>query len=201
VYTAELCLIGLFSISAKRHGGSPGPLVVMVIFTILTTFYHRTMHQQVTPLTKTLPSSIVHRNEVERDGEEGDESDPLLGGTKSREPPPGLAGIFFKFLEPQKYASFEVNYKALATTRLGEPVPAMSKEQEDTAYLPPAQTSSSPTLWIAKDEAGVSEKEIESMPEELAATDEGAWITPSGKVEFDKQALRKLPVWKEKLYY
>jgi hypothetical protein len=202
IYTAELCLIGLFSISVKRHGGSSGPLILMIIFTILTIVYHRIMHNELNPLTRTLPSSIVHRNELEHDQDNGhEESAPLLAGTKPREPPSGLRGPFFKFFEPQKYESFEANYKILVGTRLGEPVPPMSEGQENKAYLPPAQTSKLPILWIAKDETGVSKEEIDSMPKELKVTDEGAWITASGNVEFDKQTLRELPVWKDKIFY
>jgi hypothetical protein len=202
IYTAELCLIGLFSISVKRHGGSSGPLILMVIFMIFTIVYHRIMYNELDPLTKVLPSSIVHRNELGRGGNDGsEESDQLLGGTTPREPPSGLGGLLFKFFEPQKYASFEANYQALITTRLGEPVPSMSEEQESKAYLPPVQTSKPPTLWIPKDETGISKKEIEAMPEEVKITDKGAWINANGKVEFDKQALRELPAWKDIIYY
>jgi hypothetical protein len=174
----------------------------MVVFTILTIIYHRVVYKELNPLTKTLPSSILHRNELGRDGDESeDEAAHLLGRSKPREPPSGLAGLVFKFFEPQKYASFEANYKALVATRLGESVPSMSEEQEAKSYLPPAQTSELPTIWIAQDETGISKKEIESMPEELKVTDKGAWITASGKVEFDKQSLRELPVWKDNVYY
>jgi hypothetical protein len=202
VYTCELCLIGLFSISAKRHGGSFSPLILMVLFTILTVVYHRIMHKELDPLTKTLPRAITHRHELEQGYDsDGSETGPLLGESRARELPSGMRGVFIRFLEPQKYASFAANYKALVATRLGEPVPSMSEKQEEEAYLPPAQKAKSPTLWIAKDETGVSRREMESMPEQLMVTDEGAWITPSGKVQFDKLALRDLPVWKSKLYY
>jgi hypothetical protein len=202
VYTAELSLIGLFSISVKRHGASKGPLILMVLFSVLTVVFHRVMHQNLNPLTKTLPSSIVHRSELDpSQGDDGEEQDPLLGGTNPRELPSGLGGFFFKFFEPQKYASFETNYKHLIKTSLGEPVPALSEEQEKKAYLPPAQTSNMSTIWIAKDDLGVSKHEIESLSKDLAVTDEGAWVDAKGKVKFDENDLRKLPIWKDTVYY
>lgn len=160
------------------------------------------MHRTLDPLTKTLPSSMVNRNEFEasRDGD-GEEQDPLLGGTEPPEPPSGVAGLFFKFFEPQKYVSFETNYKHLLKTSLGEAVPALSEEQEEKAYLPPAQTSKMPKLWIAKDDLGVSKKEIDAIGKDLDITDEGAWIDPTGKVRFDDSALRDLPIWKDNVYY
>ena len=55
IYTTEFCLIGLFAISVRRHGASAGPLVCMVVFTVLTIVYHRIMHKELNGLTKTLP--------------------------------------------------------------------------------------------------------------------------------------------------
>lgn len=202
VYTAELALIGLFSISVKRHGASQGPLFLMVIFSIFTVVFHRIMHRTLDPLTKTLPSAMVNRNELEPSrNDDGEEQDPLLEGSNPRELHSGVAGLFFKFFEPQKYVSFETNYKHLLKTSLGEPVSALSEEQENKAYLPPAQTSKAPKLWIAKDDLGVSKKEIEALGKDLEVTDEGAWVDPTGKVRFDESALRKLPIWKDNVYY
>lgn len=202
VYTAELSLIGLFSISVKRHGASRGPLILMVMFSVLTVVFHRIMHKTLDPLTKTLPSSMVNRSELgPSQNEDGEEQDPLLGSVSSRELHSGLAGLFFKFFEPQKYVSFETNYKHLLKTSLGEPVSSLSEEQAQKAYLPPAQTSKMPTLWIAKDELGVSKKEIEALGKDLEVTDDGAWVDEKGKVRFDENALRELPVWKESVYY
>jgi hypothetical protein len=174
----------------------------MIIFSVLTIVFHRVMHQNLNPLTKTLPSSMVHRSEMEsEEGEDGEESNPLLGGTNPRELPSGLGGFLFKFFEPQKYASFETNYKHLLKTSLGEPVSPLSEEQEKKAYLPPAQTSKMSTLWIARDDLGVSKKEIEALTKDLDVTDEGAWVNSKGKVQFDENALRELPIWKKNVYY
>ncbi|TLD21843.1 DUF221-domain-containing protein [Venturia nashicola] len=202
VYTAELALIGLFSISVRRHGASQGPLILMVIFSILTAVFHRIMHKTLDPLTKTLPSNAVNRSELDSyRNDDGEEQDPLLSVSEAHEPPSGVAGLFLKFFEPQKYVSFETNYKHLVRTSLGEPVSAMSEEQEQKAYLPPAQTSKTPKLWIAKDDLGVSKKEIEGLGKDLDITDEGAWVDPTGKVKFDESALRELPIFKANVYY
>lgn len=174
----------------------------MIIFSILTAVFHRVMHKTLDPLTKTLPSSMVNRSELEPiRNDDGEEQDPLLMGSNPREPPSGVAGLFFKFFEPQKYVSFETNYKHLLRTSLGEPVSGMSEEQEQKAYLPPAQTSKTPKLWIAKDDLGVSKKEIEALGKDLEVTDEGAWVDHTGKVRFDENALRQLPIWKDNVYY
>jgi hypothetical protein len=177
-------------------------LILMIMFSVLTIIFHRVMHTNLNPLTKTLPSSIVHRSELDpSEGEDGEEQDPLLSGSNPRELPSGLAGLFFKFFEPQKYASFETNYKHLLKTSLGEPVSALSEEQEKKAYLPPAQTSKMSTLWIARDDLGVSKNELEALGKDLEVTDEGAWVNTKGKVEFDENALRDLPIWKDTVYY
>jgi hypothetical protein len=201
IYTTELCLIGLFSISVKRHHGSAGPLILMILFTALTILYHRIMHKELNTLTKTLPSNVVREQEQRQngDGEEG-EDDPLLGGAP-RERPSGLRGIFAKFFEPQKYASFRSNLAMLNRTRLAEPVPALPEETEATAYLNPALTAKVPKLWIAKDELGTSKKLMQELPKEIEITDEGAWVDEKGRVHFDKQNLRDIPIWKDKLYY
>jgi calcium permeable stress-gated cation channel len=49
---------------------------------------------------------------------------------------------------------------------------------------------------------GLSKKEVEANEAEgIASTDAGAWIDEKGRVRFDEEGLRKLPVWKEKVPY
>jgi hypothetical protein len=202
IYTTEFCLIGLFSIFMKRHNSSSGPLILMLLFTALTIVYHRIMHKELNGLTKTLPANVVREQEQRLNAETGDEeeADPLLGNPP-RERPSGLHGLFLKFFEVQKYASFRSNLAMLNKTQLAEPVAALSEEKEASAYLNPALTAKVPTLWIPKDEFGTSTKLMKELPKEIEVTDEGALMDDKGKVHFDKQNLRDLPVWKDKVYY
>jgi hypothetical protein len=160
------------------------------------------MHKELNILTKTLPSNAVREVEQRQNGDEAvgeGEVDPLLGG-KPRESPSGLRGLFLKFVEPQKYASFRSDLTMLDRTRLGEPVPAMPEEDEN-AYLNPALTAKPPRLWIARDGLGTSKKLMHELPKEIQITDEGAWVDEKGNVYFDKQDLRQIPIWKDKVYY
>lgn len=200
IYTAEICLIGLFSLSVRRHNSSTGPLILMIIFTILTVVYHRIMHNELGPLTRTLPNNLVREREQSSDEEAG-EGDALLGGAEPREQPSGLRGLFLKFFEPQKYASFHSNLRSLSKTRLGEAVPSIDDDKQESAYQHPSLTSNVPTLWIAKDELGTSKKLIEEVGKDIKVSDEGAWIDDKGKLEFDKENLRSMPIWKEHICY
>jgi calcium permeable stress-gated cation channel len=201
VYLSELCLIGLFSLAVKRHRSSSGPLILMVVLTVLTVVYQRTMHKSLIPLTMTLPSNIVNQLHSEEDQDRYSERRPLLGISSSRDTSSGLKGAFLKFMEPQRYASYEIIYKALIRTRLGESVPPLSKDQERNAYLHPALKSTIIKIWVPKDKEGISDREIEETRKYIDITNEGAWIEDNGTIQWDKANLRKLPVWKDKAYY
>ena len=200
IYTTEFCLIGLFSISVRRHGASAGPLVCMVVFTVLTIVYHRIMHKELNGLTKTLPVNIVRERESSIANAEDGEGDTLLNKT-TPSPPAGLRGLFTRFFEVQKYASFDANLSRLHATKLAEPVPAMSEEKEESAYSHPAMSANVPTVWVAADKLGRSKELLAELPEQVKGTDEGAWVDEKGKVHIDRDDLKGLPVWKEKVYY
>lgn len=59
VYLSELCLIGLFAINTGDQTQAIGPLVLMVIFLIITILYHLTMRHALGPLIEHLPANLM----------------------------------------------------------------------------------------------------------------------------------------------
>jgi hypothetical protein len=108
-----------------------------------------------------------------------------------------------RFLEPHIYASHQVMRAFLARTGAEtEPAPEYSEEDIRKAYQNPSLSSKTPLIWLPEDGYGLSKKEIESLrADDLEATDEGAWVSSKGKVDFERRNLRGLPVWKQPKAY
>jgi hypothetical protein len=161
------------------------------------------MHNELNGLTKTLPGNIVREHEAREanSSEEGEGTALLANGNDLPEPPSGLRGLFLRFFEVQKYASFGSNLAMLNNTCLAEPVPAISEDKEETAYLHPALTAKMPKVWIAGDSLGKSTQLVEELPEQISITNEGAWVDEKGRIKVKLEDVRGLPVWKDKVYY
>ena len=65
------------------------------------------------------------------------------------------------------------------------------------AYLNPVFTSSTPVIWLARDDAGTSKAEVqENEKEGLKASDKGAWVDGDGKVKWSVDDFEEIPIFK-----
>ncbi|POS72522.1 DUF221 domain-containing protein [Diaporthe helianthi] len=211
IYVGELCLIGLFGLRKAK-----GPAIMLVILFFATIVYHVSTNRLLNPLEDHFPDDMI-------DAENG-EHDPLLSAAEEGQAiaagdvqvdehersrlqrigremrlPQKVVSPVAHFFEPHVYASHQAMRAFLARTGVEtEPAPEYNEEDINKAYQNPSLSSKTPLIWLPKDNYGLSKKEIESLSaDNLEATDEGAWVSSRGKVDFDKSNLRGLVVWKQ----
>lgn len=209
VYIGELCLIGLFGLRDAK-----GPSVLVAILFLGTITYHVLTNRYLKPLEDHFTDSMLL-------GENADpEQEALLAGaeegrTEGEQEAHGNSRVqqighelhvprkvldpIARFFEPHVYASRKSMRAFLQNTAAESDPPAQySEEQYQNAYKNPSLKSKRPVLWLPKDANGLSKKEIDSLAKDgIDATDEGARVAANGKVDFDRDQLRELPVWKE----
>lgn len=200
VYMSELCLIGLFG--ARK---AAGPAALLIVLLVLTVVWHTVLDRLLSPLELYLPT----------DGKESAEEEPLLAAEEAREEnshyhgqghhihaialPRWIIAPAMKYMQPliDRFRSQIAGILHDPTAREDDP-PEYTEEQIRDAYVNPALTSKVAKLWLARDEAGVSKREIEANKEiGIDATDEGAWFDEHGHVEFERQDLGKVPLYKK----
>lgn len=198
VYIAEVCLIGLFGV-----GKSPGPLIIMVIFTIFTVLYHYSLNSALGPLLYTLPQSLVSEEESLRadlaahsqESREGEKT----GDAAVLPAPHAKPNFITKFFKPHIFADY-ATLRRLVPHDLYDVDNMYEQSVADDAYLPPSVTNETPLLWIPKDLAGVSAEEIRDTSKVIGITDEGATLDEKNKIQWDAEGSRP-PLWTEKVYY
>jgi hypothetical protein len=92
---------------------------------------------------------------------------------------------------------------------LQSPVRPYTQQEHDEAYLHPAIISECPIVWIPRDKYGLSRQEVNASKQtvgsnSLTVTDEEAWFTEKGKIEWrheDEGDLRRVPIWEEEPVY
>lgn len=210
VYIAEVCLIGLFGIAT-----TPGPLVIMVIFTIFTVLYHFSLNSALDPLLYSLPKSLESEEEAlrteyqlsaqqtaasSRDPSESKEKSSTTNGevtvpAASHKKP----NLISKFLKPHVFADY-ATLRRLVPHGSFDIDTLYEKEVADNAYFPPSVTSEVPLLWIPRDEAGVSRQEVLHSGRVIPVTDEGCTLDEKNKLVWDAEGARP-PLWTPKVYY
>lgn len=209
VYIGELCLIGLFGLRNAK-----GPSILVAILFLGTITYHVFTNRFLKPLEDHFPDSMLL-------GEDADpEQEALLAGAEEGRAqgeeeshgnsrvqqigrelhvPRKVLDPIARFFEPHVYASRKAMSAFLQHTAAeSDPPPHYSDEELQNAYKNPSLKSKRPILWLPKDANGLSKKEIDRLAEDgLDATDGGAWVDAKGKVDFDRDQLRELPVWKK----
>ncbi|KAJ4325981.1 hypothetical protein N0V94_000346 [Neodidymelliopsis sp. IMI 364377] len=209
VYIAELCLIGLFSLR-----GAAGPTVLLGVLFILTIIFNVLTNRYLAPLEQYLPADLA----LDGSSDEDDEEAPLLSSAEEgasdalqREESrihrissairvsPKVTGPIARFFEPHIFASHSAMKQWIRDGDFDEDdVPDYSDEDVRKAYLNPAYTSQTPVIWLAKDDMGVSKKEIqENEKKELKASDEGAWIDAEGNLKWSMDDFEKIPIFKK----
>ncbi|ORY63526.1 uncharacterized protein BCR38DRAFT_437063 [Pseudomassariella vexata] len=208
VYVGELSLIGLFSLRRAT-----GPSIMTAVLFFGTIAYNVVMNRYLGPLEDHLPDDLMTAEEVEEEepllaAEEGeaverahDQSQVQRLGQRLHAPQQVIDPIA-RFFEPHIYASHKVMKAFLASHAFDLEPPEYSEEELRTAYMNPSLTSKTPTIWLPKDEAGLSKKEVEdNSAAGIKSTDERAWLDKKSRVVFDRDSLRELPVWKKSAEY
>lgn len=208
VYIGELCLIGLFGLRKAK-----GPSILVIILFFGTIAYNVLTNRYLSPLEDHFPDQMLSSDGDEQEqqsllaaAEDGRaETDQDLHSTsriqqvgRELHMPKQVLDPISRFFEPHIYTSREAMKHFLRRTAAEiDPPPEYSEEDIQNAYKNPSLRSKTPKIWLPKDDFGLSKKEIDSLAQVgIEATDEGAWVDRKGKVDFDRQRLRSLPVWK-----
>lgn len=210
IYLAEICMIGLFAIRSAI-----GPLILMGIFTLFTVLAHISLNDALSPLLSALPRTLDTEDDVAdeilEEASGGSESffaaDLEKGDVRPAPTQAELVGFrarmrrkFVKLttwlLHPDIYA----DYASLRKKVRQDPAITYNQEIDDNAYYPPSVTSDTPLLWIPRDAAGISRREVALTSVVIPMTDEGAHLDEKNKVVWDKVGM-KPPIWQEKIFY
>lgn len=206
VYVGELALAGLMGLRKAT-----GPSIVMVILFFATVIYNHFLNRFLNPLEDRLPAKLLSDGSGEEDALlAAEEGDSLLGEAHDQSRvhhlgheahiPHRILDPLAKFFEPQIYASHRL-MKGYVTDADAEP-PRFSEEDRGKAYTNPSLTSRAPKIWLPSDKAELSKKEIEANDKAgITTTDKGAWFDDKGRVQFDHENLRELPLWKDTVPY
>lgn len=186
-------MIGLFAIRSAI-----GPLIILVLFTILTILAHLSLSEALDPLHSFLPRSLETEEEIiQSKEEESSDSRTLLENTSSR----SKLEAIWKWFHPNFYR----DYAALRQKIRRDLVEIKYSEAEmRDAYFEPCITSPTPKLWIPRDKWGISQREIRELNADsdwmIPVTDEGAHLDEKNRIVWDKYD-PSLPLWELRVLY
>ncbi|PMD30027.1 DUF221-domain-containing protein [Hyaloscypha variabilis F] len=201
IYLSEVCLIGLFAINT-----APGPIVLMAVFLGATIIYHLFMRRALKPLMLYLPDDLETEDHTSMFSKSDHKSyDAAKAGVPPSEAQPVAvnrlsakkAGFFGRIFDVRKFKSFN---KAKSIIPNSKP-PQYEAEEAEQAYFDPAITSPTPKLWIARDEMGISRKEVMDTRDVVPISDEFAWFNEKGKIVWDEERVLDVPVWQRRFDY
>jgi len=215
IYLAEICLIGLMTAQ-----GGEGPAKLMLILLILTVIYQTYLNMILAPLTNTLSDELMAENEeealahandqgatvpidVDGDGVQPKQAGPYFENKTANAVAAHFkrGGLFAPFLFNGSKSKYPALRRQLWDAFPGQPAPEIPEETLKHAYHHPAITAKPPTLWIVRDELGVSAQEIKETKKVIEISDEGARFNEKGKIEWDEDDLRQAPIWKPRVEY
>ena len=214
IYLSIVCMIGLFGVAQAA-----GPAVLMAIFLIGSILFHVSMNSAIDPLLYTLPKSLEVEEEYLLALEDGNASgidDAKTGatvqegahangnGAETSTPagrnlpaaPHKKPNLIVKWLFPGIYQDY-FTLRRMVPKGFADIV--YSPENERNAYYNPAVASSTPLLWIPRDEMGISRQEVSHTSRVIPITDEGAFFDEKGNVKFNEE--ERPPIYEEKIYY
>jgi hypothetical protein len=185
VYLANICMIGLFAIKSAI-----GPLIIMVLFTILTVLAHLSLNEALAPLTSFLPRTLDVEGEMQQAKEE---DQALLMQTLPR----SRWEAALKWFHPNLYRDFASLRRKVRRDHVEI---SYSEQESRDAYFEPCVTARTPTIWIPRDKWGVSRFEVEETDPSIPITDEGAHLDERNKIVWDKFD-PNLPLWELRTLY
>ena len=203
IYLAILCLVGLFGIAQ-----APGPLVLMVVFLIVSILFHVSLNSAISPLLSCLPLSLeveeqsllaLENGNPEIDHETGYKNGGTTHapGKKGLPPAPHKKPNFFsKWLHPETYTDYHT-LRRLVPRGFADIL--YTPEVERNAYYHPAIASEPPLLWIPRDPMGVSRQEVRHTSRVIPISDEDADFDDKGKLRWDPDT--RPPIYEDKIYY
>lgn len=184
IYLGEVCMIGLFAIRSAI-----GPLIIMILFTILTVLAHMSLNEALAPLHSSLPRTLEAEEEILQSKEEAQLLYTQQGGSR-------LAAIW-KWFHPNLYRDFASLRRKVRRDHVEI---KYSDAQMRDAYFEPCITSPTPKLWIPRDRWGFSQQEIVETHPGIPITDERAHLDEKNKIVWDKYDPH-LPLWELKVLY
>lgn len=203
VYLSEVCLIGLFAINT-----APGPIVLMAVFLGATIIYHAMTRHALKPLMEFLPDSMdsettdlfSHADYKSYDASKSSGIPPSQAeAVTPKKFSVKKASFLQKLFDPKKFKSHQTVRNLVPTW----PAPQYSEEEQEMAYFNPAVTSQVPTLWIARDEMGISRKEVADSSEVIPITDEYAFFNEKNKIVWDPEGTNvvEMPIYEKRVDY
>lgn len=204
VYLAEICMVGLCAVSQAFW-----PLILMVVFLILTVLFHITVQSALDPLLYNLPrtlqaeeESLMQSEAADRqveDGPDGVASGQQDDGPKSVGEAMPKGNLLSKFFMPWRYTSYR-HLRKLVPRQEFDLDHLYEEQTEANSYYPPSVTDSPPLLWIPEDTAGLSKQEITLTSRVCPITDAGCTLDDKNNIVWDTEGARP-PIWEEKTPY
>ncbi|PKY08638.1 DUF221 domain protein [Aspergillus campestris IBT 28561] len=200
IYLANICMIGLFAIKSAI-----GPLIIMVLFTIVTTLAHMSLNDALQPLNTFLPRTLATEEATQKTKQDSfrTDTDASTSPTSTSTTHPHIKQVrsrwaaAWKWFHPNLYR----DYAALRRKVRREHVEIKCSEEERfNAYYEPCVKARLPTLWIPRDKWGFSAQEVMETPSEIAITDERAHLDERNRIVWDKYDPH-LPLWELKILY
>merc|ERR1712225_235593 len=76
--------------------------------------------------------------------------------------------------------------------------PSVSPDQQKGGNMLPSLAARKPVVWLARDQMGLSRALVEGNRKAgIESSDEAAWLNDKGKVQWDTEEPRKVPIWEE----
>lgn len=202
VYLSELCLIGLFGVRK-----AVGPSIMMVVLLVITIFYHLGMNRLLKPVEKYLPRPLQQEDEeaplVNGDTGNDDDRETLMARMRRNAPgwvPRPVLDVLERFVFPDVNAQRDMlSWFEEDSSDILQP----SEDQLKNAYVNPALTSKTPKLWLTRDDAGISKKEIEQNEKAgISSTDAGAEVDDKNHIVWDmRDGCTRVPAFKKPVKY
>lgn len=208
LYIAEVCLIGLFAINSASGTGALVAMIMMIVFLIFTVLYNISLNSALGPLLNYLPKSLEAEERDLRVAEKGgasngagpssDKADVKSPERTLTDAPHAKPGILTKFLKPHIYCDYSTMRRMVPHDFVNiEYEPEVARD----AYFHPSIKAEPMTLWIPRDEAGVSTQEVRDTSKVIPITDEGAHFNEKGKIIWDNTTEDIAPIHEGKIYY
>ncbi|KAF2186168.1 DUF221-domain-containing protein [Zopfia rhizophila CBS 207.26] len=218
VYLSEVCLIGLFAIAAGDSRAAIGPLVIEAVLLGATILFHLTLRRALisheTRIAYSDPVPTPDHGDLENGqgavdsaGMPVEKSTAATNGNSPAAPPKEsrLPHFVQKIINPERNSVANLSGQLAAFYR--SPQQPLPVEIAKRAYFNPAITSPTPTLWIVRDEMGISEREIRNTTKAvpgLLITDEQATFNDKNKVEWkgvEDGSASKAPIYEDRITY
>merc|ERR1711964_911715 len=221
VYLATGCLIGLFAIAVADATSAVGPLVLMIIFLVVLIACHVFISMALRPLKSSIPLELLAENPestmIATDAETGprvSDSDRTLDGPGHERHEKGSvrhAPAWQPSVSPDqqkggnmlthRLAGFITKSRAKARAQMGAMeygrAPRSDSGDLQTAYMHPSLAARKPVVWLARDQMGLSRALVEGNRKAgIESSDEAAWLNDKGKVQWDTEEPRKVPIWR-----